>query len=101
MAKPVVGLSEVVKDDAAAIASTGRQDNRGRGVGFAGHPGRVKGVCDEEEGHDQNHPTGNLVDKYKQRISLGFTVLSVGHSDYWDFKKSSGKISGQFHLTKM
>lgn len=27
VAEPVVGLSEVVKDDAAPVASTGRQDN--------------------------------------------------------------------------
>lgn len=61
VAEPVVGLSEVIEDDAAAVTSAGRQDNRRGGVGFAGHPGRVEGVCNEEEGHDQNHPTGNLV----------------------------------------
>lgn len=61
VAEPVVGLSEVIKDDTAPVTSTCRQDYRGRGVGFAGHPCRVEGVCNEEEGHDQNHPTGNLV----------------------------------------
>ena len=60
MSEPIVRLSEVIEDDAAAITSTGRQDDGGRGVSFTGHPGGVEGVRDEEEGHDQNHPTGNL-----------------------------------------
>lgn len=60
MAEPVVGLSEVVKDDAAAVSSAGGQDDGGRGVGFTGHPGGMEGVGDEEESHDQDHPTGNL-----------------------------------------
>lgn len=62
VAEPVVGLSEVIENDATPIASAGRQDNRRRGVSFAGDPGRVEGVSNEEEGHDQNHPTGNLRD---------------------------------------
>lgn len=74
MAEPVVGLSEVVEDDAAAVAAAGRQDDRGGGVGFAGHPGRVEGVCNEEEGHDQNHPTGNLEEMCNRIIRIpGFT----------------------------
>lgn len=75
VAEPVVRLSEVVKNDAAAVTSAGRQDDWGRGVGFAGHPGRVEGVCDEEESHDQNHPTGNLEigqHKYNQFTSNSY-----------------------------
>lgn len=64
VAEPVVSLSEVIKDDATAITSTGWQNNWGRGVGFTGHPGRVEGVCNEEEGHDHDHPTGNLEEIY-------------------------------------
>lgn len=64
VAEPVVSLSEVIKDDATAITATGWQNNWGRGVGFTGHPGRVEGVCNEEEGHDHDHPTGNLEEIY-------------------------------------
>lgn len=80
VAEPVVSLSEVIEDDAAAVASTGRQDNWGRRVSFTGDPGRVKGVCDEEEGHDQNHPTGNLVDISNTWCQHLF--FSVGNQEY-------------------
>lgn len=73
VAEPVVSLSEVVENDAAAVASTSRQDDWGGGVGFAGHPGGMESVRDEEEGHDQNHPTGNLVDK-QHRMSHFWTL---------------------------
>ena len=63
VAQPVVGLSEVVEDDAAAVAAAGRQHDGGGGVRLAGHPGGVEGVGDQEEGHDQDHPTGHLVER--------------------------------------
>ena len=62
VAQPVVGLSEVVEDDAAAVTTARREHDGGGGVGLAGHPGGVEGVGDQEEGHDQDHPTGHLVD---------------------------------------
>lgn len=60
VAEPVISLSEVIKDDAAAVATASRQHDGWGGVGFTGHPGRVEGVCNQEEGHDQDHPTGHL-----------------------------------------
>lgn len=89
MAQPVVGLSEVIEDDAAAVTAAGRQDDGGGGVSFAGHPGRVEGVCDEEEGHDQNHPTGNLVGTC--RGSAGSTSRPVGPSTCCLFKTTEIK----------
>lgn len=75
MAEPVISLSEVIKDDAAAVATASRQHDGWGGVGFAGHPGRVEGVCDQEEGHDQDHPTGHLVEGTKIRHRGKNTVL--------------------------
>ena len=63
VAQPVVSLSEVVEDDAAAVSAAGRQHDGGGGVRLAGHPGGVEGVGDQEEGHDQDHPTGHLVER--------------------------------------
>lgn len=63
MAQPVISLSEVVKDDPAAIPATGRQHDGRRRIRLAGHPGRVEGVGDEEESHDQDHAAGNLVEQ--------------------------------------
>lgn len=60
MTEPVIGFPEIIKYDAAPVATSGRQDNGGRGVGFTGHPCGVEGVRNKEEGHDQDHPTGNL-----------------------------------------
>lgn len=71
VAQPVVGLSEVVEDDAAAVSSAGRQHDGGGGVSLAGHPGGVEGVCDEEEGHDQDHPAGNLAGRHSVAPSYG------------------------------
>lgn len=96
MTEPVVSLSEVVKDDAAAVASAGWQDDGGRGVGFACHPGRVESVCDEEEGHNQDHATGNLVDTTQDLISA-FIILGYLKKK----KRGQGKISGLLHLTSI
>lgn len=59
--EPVVGFPEIIKYDAASVPTSGWQDDGGGGVGFTSHPCRVEGVRDKEEGHDQNHATGNLV----------------------------------------
>lgn len=60
MSEPVISLSEIVEDDSAAVSSAGREHDGGGGVGLAGHPRGVEGVCDQEESHDQDHSTGNL-----------------------------------------
>lgn len=60
VSEPIISLSEVIKDDAAAVAPAGRQHDGWGGVCFTGHPGGVESVCDEEESHDQNHPARHL-----------------------------------------
>lgn len=60
MPEPVVGLAEIVKDDAAAVAAPCRQDDGGAGVGLRGDPGAVERVHDQEGSHDQDHTIGNL-----------------------------------------
>lgn len=60
MSEPVISFSEIVEDDSAAVASASRQHDGGGGIGLARHPRRVEGVRDQEEGHDQDHSTGNL-----------------------------------------
>lgn len=94
VAEPVVGLSEVIKDDAAAVASTGWQDNRWRGVGFAGHPGRVEGVRDEEESHYQNHPTGNLVGLHRARQHALIFIITTLYLGSGRLKPGTGPLNG-------
>lgn len=60
VSEPVISLSEVIKDDATAVTTASGEHNGGGGVSLAGHPGGVESVCDEEERHDQNHPTRHL-----------------------------------------
>lgn len=71
VSEPVIRLSEVIEDNATAITTAGREHNRRGGVRLAGHPGGVEGVCDEEERHNQNHPTRHL------RTNQSPTSLSV------------------------
>lgn len=60
VSEPVIRLSEIVEDDAAAVASAGREHDGGGGIRLTRHPRRVEGVRDQEESHDQDHSTGNL-----------------------------------------
>lgn len=68
MSEPVIRLSEIVEDDAAAVASASREHDGGRGIGLARHPGRVEGVRDQEESHDQDHSAGNLTIRQPARF---------------------------------
>lgn len=68
VSEPVVSLSEIVEDDAAAVTTASREHNGGRGVGLARHPGRVEGVRDQEESHDQDHSAGDLQNKKQHTI---------------------------------
>lgn len=74
--EPVIGFPEIIKYNAAPIATSGWQHNGGRGVGFTGHPCRVEGVCNKEEGHDQDHPTGNLEERQEPKL------LRIPHDCY-------------------
>ncbi len=38
-----------------------REDNAGRAVGLAGHPGAVEGVGDQEEGHHAHEEHGDAL----------------------------------------
>lgn len=60
VSEPVISLSEIVEDDAAAVAPASREHDGGGGICLAGHPRRVEGVRDQEESHDQDHSTGDL-----------------------------------------
>lgn len=86
--EPVIGFPEIIKYDAAPVTTSGWQDNGGRGVGFTGHPCGVEGVCNKEEGHDQDHSTGNLGETQEPKR------LRIHHDGYTRFHKLQW-ISGQ------
>lgn len=60
VSEPVIRLSEVIEDDATAVTTAGGEHDGWGRVRLTGHPGGVEGVCDEEERHNQNHPTRHL-----------------------------------------
>lgn len=72
--KPIVRFSKIIKNDPTAISTTSRQHNGGRRVGLTSHPGRVEGVGNEKESHDQYHATCHLDKKNCVVNQIKFTI---------------------------
>lgn len=86
VSEPVISLSEVIEDDAAAVTTAGGQHDWGGGVRLTGHPGGVESVCDKEERHNQNHPTCHLRTN-QSRASL---KVNQWHKQNWE--RSNGAL---------